>query len=156
MLFSSVMVRHWRCRSTTFATKRSWRWNLPVRSVSCVLYVIFVLPQKWQCTILLSQRNNEIILSAADLHCNRLQRVLPCSCCFQVSSKHPNSHLELSLTESMLFGRKFITFWQNTPTQGSGLWETSILHRYCHYAICQICENDCANSLWSKLYQCHI
>ena len=102
MLFSSVMVRHWRCRSTTFATKRSWRWNLPVRSVSCVLYVIFVLAQMYN--LVDTEENNKIIISAADLHCNWLQRVLPCSCGFQVRSKHLDSHL-------VSFGSYLITFW---------------------------------------------
>ena len=56
------------------------------------------------CNLVVTKENSEIILSAADLHCNWLQRVLPCSCCFQVRSKHLDSHLELSLTESLLFG----------------------------------------------------
>ena len=104
MLFSSVMVRHWRCRSTTFATKRSWRWNLPVRSVSCYHYVIFVRRRNGNVRFCWQKENNKIIISAADLHCNWLQRVLPCSCCFQVHSKHLDSHL-------VSFGSYLITFW---------------------------------------------
>ena len=50
-----------------------------------------------------TKENNKIIISAADLHCNWLQRVLPCSCCFQVRSKHLDSHL-------VSFGSYLITF----------------------------------------------